>query len=192
MDMATSKQIDANLSAVRDLIATLENEARDLSLPAISGDQNAVTSLASLRAKIQQASADLDVLQDAKASALGQEAEAADVDAKNYRARHMAIAQDRSAAIVKLAGRAEELVAEFKDVLTNISTTERQIWNALREASAPPDSGIVGRKNLVALAIDRMTTRVNGKDIFLSDQRALADVARTAWRNLLVTEGDDV
>ncbi|MFB6448383.1 hypothetical protein [Bradyrhizobium tunisiense] len=187
--LITVVQLDRQLAAARDRLSELEQDARDLALPAVSGDQDAVASLASANSSIGQIRADLIILERARASVVEQQRQASEADATAYRARHLEIAQDRAAEIVKLAARADELVAEFKRVFAGISATEREIWMALNEASAPPSDAVVGRKNLGNFVMASLTAFTNGTDRF-GQTRAVADVAAKAWADLL--SNDDI
>ncbi len=184
----TTAQIEAELAAVREQIATLEAEAGDLSYPAVAGDQEAIASLATIRAQIQQAETDRAVLEDAKKIAIWREARAAEAKEGQYRAHHLRIAKDRAAELVRLGSRADDLVAELKKIFASLGTTEREIWNALREASAPPDDAIVGRKAIGQFAIASLTAFTRGEDRF-GRVRPVADVAKSAWAHLLINEG---
>lgn len=183
----TVAQIDANVAMVCEQISMMEDEARELSLPAVAGDEQARTLLANVRAKIQQAEADLTVLADARISALGMEREAAHAKDQAYRDRNLQIARDRAATIVQLASRADSLVAEFKTLISDMRGVEREIWNAAREARQPADSAIVGRKNLEQFAVDQLLRFANGSDRFGKD-KPVATWARRAWAHLLTDE----
>lgn len=185
----TVEQIDAQIKAARERLAGLRSDARELSLPAVSGDGGALSSLAQTNGETDRVLADLVILDQARSVALQQLATVDAAALAAYRAGHMSVAQNRAAAIVKLAGRADELVAEFKVVFAELSTIEREIWNALREASAPPSDAVVGRKNLGQFAIASLTAFANGTDRF-GQTRAVADVAAKAWANLL--NSDDI
>lgn len=185
----TVEQIDPQIKAARERLAALRSEARELSLPAVSGDGGALSALAQANAETDRVLADLVILDQARSAALQQLATVDAAALAGYRARHMSIAQDRAAAIVKLATRIDELVAEFKVVFAEMSATEREIWTALHEASAPPSDAVVGRKNLGQFAIASLTAFTNGTDRF-GQTRAVADIAAKAWANLL--NSDDI
>lgn len=182
--LITVLQLDRQLAAARERLAVLEQDARDLALPAVSGDQDAITSLASANSSIGQIRAELVILERARVSVVEQQKKTSEADAAAYRARHLEFAQDRAAAIVKLAARADELVAEFKSVYDDLGATENQMWEALCEASALPQDAIVGRRNLRLLAIESMNAFTKGVDKF-NKPRAVADVAKRAWAHLL-------
>jgi len=186
----TVAQIEAQIADAREGLATLDRDAQSFALPAVEGNQDAAAALARINTEVRQITADLAVLDRARITAAKQQRDESEAKAKDYRAHHRAIAQDRAAAIVKLAGRADDLVAEFKAVFADLAVTEREIWNALREASAPPHDAVVGRKNLGQFAIALLTAFTNGTDRF-GQGRAVADVARTAWADLLVSERSD-
>ncbi|WP_425906811.1 hypothetical protein [Nitrobacter sp. TKz-YC02] len=183
----TVAQIDANIALVREQISMMEDEARELSLPAVAGDEQARTLLANVRTKIQQAEADFEVLADARISALGRDHEAAEAKDADYRARQLQIARERAAAIVQLASRADGLVAEFKALISDMRGVELGIWKAAREAGQPADGAIVGRKNIDQFAIDQLLRFANGTDRF-GKERPVAEWARQAWRHLLTDE----
>lgn len=185
----TVDQIDAQIKAARERLSTLRSEARDLSLPAVSGDGEALSLLTQTNAETDRVLADLVVLDQARNVALQQLATVDAAALAGYRARHMTIAQDRAAAIVKLAGRIDDLVAQFKAVFAEMSETEREIWRALHEASAPPGDAVVGRKGLGSFALASLTAFINGSDKF-GQTRPVADIAAKAWADLL--KHDDI
>lgn len=185
----TVAQIEAQIADARECLATLDRDAQSFALPAVEGNQDAAAALARINAEVQQITADLAVLDRARLTAAQQRREADEACVAEYRARHLATAQDCAASIVKLAARADELVAEFKVVFADMSTTEQQIWRALHEASVPPHDAVVGRKNLGQFAIASLTAFTNGTDRF-GQTRAVADVATKAWSHLL--SNDDI
>lgn len=186
----TVAQIDANIALVREQISMMEDEARELSLPAVAGDEQARTLLANVRTKIQQAEADFEVLADARISALDREREAAEAKDQDYRDRNLQIARERATTIVQLASRADGLVAEFKALIADMRKVERDIWTTLRETGQPADCNIVGRKNLEQFAVDQLLRFANGTDRF-GKERPTAEWARSAWRHLLTDEAHD-
>ncbi|MGM4915894.1 hypothetical protein [Tardiphaga sp. 813_E8_N1_3] len=190
----TSAQIDGNLAVARDLIGQLEDQSRDFSLPAASGDEAAVALLANVRAQIRQATEDVSVLELARQVAIASELNAAKMKDEAYRARHHQTARERAAEIVKRAVRADELLAELKAAIGGIAETERAIWNALRDAGEPPGDAIVGRKNLSQFAVDRVVAFSNGNDRLNANRPLVAEIARRAWANLLIVEdeADDI
>lgn len=180
----SSHQIAGQISAARDLIIGLEQEAHDLSYPAVSGDQKAVASLGTIRAQIRQANEDIAVLELAKGVAISKEAAAEQAEDQAHRARHMTIAREKAAAIVDLARRVDNLLVDFKAVLADLDATELAIWNALRGASTQPSSAIVGQRNIGHFAIALLTAFTNGSDRFRQPP-AVADIAARAWSDLL-------
>jgi hypothetical protein len=180
----TVAQIEAQTTDARECLALLNDEARDLSLLVVSGDQDAAAKLAGINAEVRQIAADLAILDNARLVAAEQQRDASDAKDAAYRARHMTIARDRVAAIVSLAGRIDDLIVEFKTAFTDLNATEREIWNALRQASALPHHAVVGTKNLGQFAVASLTALTNGTDRF-AQGRAVADVAKAAWADLL-------
>jgi hypothetical protein len=186
----TVEQLDAEINAARERLAALRSEARELSLPAVSGDDDAISSLAQTNAETDRVLADLVILDQARSTALQLLATVDAAALAGYRARHFKIAQDHAAVIVKLASRADEIVGAFKAVFAEISATEREIWRALREADAPPNDVVVGRKNLGQFAIASLEAFTNGTDRF-GQTRAVKDIAARAWADLFVSERSD-
>ena len=180
----TVDQIEAQIADARERLAGLDQEAQELSLSAVSGDQDAAASLARINAQVQQITGDVAVLERARLTAAQQQREADEAREASYRASHLEFAQDRATAIVNLAARIDELTAEFKTVFAEMSAAEREIWKALREASAMPSDAVVGRKNLGLFAIASLTAFINGTDRF-GQTRAVADIAAVAWAHLL-------
>jgi hypothetical protein len=185
MTSPTLEQIEAQITDRRECLSLLSDEAKDLSLLVVSGDQDATAALASINTEIRQISGDLAVLDNARLVATKQQQSASEAEVTAYRARHREIARDHAEVIVKLASRADELIAEIRAALAEISATEREIWSALREASASPQDAVVGRRGLIQFAIASLNGVANGTDRF-SQARPVADVARTAWADLYV------
>jgi DNA repair exonuclease SbcCD ATPase subunit len=182
-------EIEVKIADARERLASLDREAQDLAMPTVSGDHDAAASLARINSEVRQVTADVAVLERARLRAAQQQRKASEAEVAAYRARALEIAQDRAAAIVKLAARIDELTAEFRTVFTEMSTTERAIWTALREASAPPSDAVVGRKSLGQFAIAALTAFTTGADRF-GQVRPVADVAATAWAFLLTKKAD--
>lgn len=177
-------QIEEQIGAARERLAVLDQEAQSLALPAVEGDEDAAASLGRTNAQSSQIIRDLAVLDRARVSAAQQQRDADEASKAAYRARHLEIAQDRAAAIVRLGSRADELVAELKVVFADMSATEKQIWGALHSASEPPQGAVVGRKGLVDFVIASLTAFTNGTDRF-GQTRSVASVAEVAWAFLL-------
>lgn len=182
-------QIEAQIADARDRLATLDGEAQELAMPTVSGDQDAAAALARINAQVRQVTGDVAVLDRARLTAVEQQRKASEAEVTAYHLRHFEIARDHAAAIVKLASRADDLVAQFKAVFAEMSATEREIWKSLREASAPPSDAVVGRKNLGQFAIASLTAFTTGIDRY-GQTRAVADVAANAWADLL--KHDDI
>ncbi|KRR27502.1 hypothetical protein [Bradyrhizobium retamae] len=187
--LMTVDQIEEQIGAARERLAVLDQQAQSFALPAVAGDQDAAASLARINADVRQITADVSVLARAKLTIEQQQMKASEAEVTAYHLRHFEIAQDHAAAIVKLASRADDLVAQFKAVFAEMSATERKIWKALREASAPPSDAVVGRKNLGQFAIASLTAFTTGIDRY-GQTRAVADVAAKAWADLL--KSDDI
>lgn len=185
----TVEQIEEQIGAARERLSVLDKEAQSLALPAVEGDQDAAASLARVNSEVRQVTADVAVLDRARIEVAHQQRKASEAEVTAHRARHREIAQDHAAVLVKLATRSDELVAEFKVVFAEMFATEREIWKALHEASAPPGDAVVGRKNLGQFAIAALTAFTNGTDRF-GQGRAVAVVAATAWADLL--KNDDI
>ncbi|MEH2574435.1 hypothetical protein [Bradyrhizobium sp. AZCC 1708] len=192
MSMDTSMtvgEIEARIGVARERLAVLDNEAQSFALPAVSGDQDAAAALARINAEVRQVTADVAVLDRARISAAQQRRDADEAAQASYRASHIEYAQDRAAAIVRVATRVDDLVAELKAAFTELSSVEREIWIALREANAPPSDAVVGRKSLGNFAIASLTAFTNGTDRF-GQTRAVADVAAKAWAHLLTNDDE--
>jgi hypothetical protein len=190
MTSPTVAQIEAQITDRRECIALLDQEAQDLSLATVSGDQKAATALAAINAEVSQIIADVAVLERARLTAVQQQQNTSDAEIAAHRAHHREIAQDHAAVLVRLAGRVDDLVAEFKSVFAEMSATEKAVWDNLREARALPSPDVVGRRHLTQFAIASLNAFMGGKDKF-GQTRAVADVAAKAWAELL-HKNDDI
>lgn len=190
IDLPTSASIAAQLGAARDRLAQLAAEIGELSYPAVAGDARAAADLATARAETTQVEADCSVLETALKVALQREADAAHRDMAEQRAEAMAAARKGAAELIELAGQIDELCASLKRVVGQIDNAERAIWRDLGEAGEKPASGVVGLKGLGQMSLDRLKLAMDGRLLYLSDQRSIAEVARSAWSNLLTDEGD--
>jgi hypothetical protein len=187
--MTTTAQIESQLASARARLATLDADVQRLSLPAVSGDSEAAAALSQVNTAIRQVSADIAVLDRARIEAARQEREAKEADEAAYRARSLAVARDRVADLMRLAGRADEMVAAYKALITEISQTERAVWDAAREAGMSPDGAVIGRKGLASFMTERMFAISNGRELFLLEKRDVAAIVATAWEHLLDSEG---
>ena len=190
MTSLTIQQIDAQTAQAREFLSMLDGEAQELALPAVAGDQDAAAALARVNAQIRQTTADVAVLDRARITVAQQRREADDAGVAAYRVRHREIARDHAEVVVKLASRADELIAEIRVVLAEISATEREVSKALRASAAPLQDAVVGRQGLIQFAIASLNGIVNGTDRF-NQARPVADVAKMAWADLLVSERSD-
>lgn len=185
----TVEKIEDQVGAARERLGVLDQEAQGYALAAVSGDEEAATAIARINSEIRQVAADIAVLDRARIEAAQQQRDADEATQASYRASHLEYAQDRAVTIVRVATRVDDLVAELKAAFTELGSVEREIWQALREASAPPSDAVVGRKSLGNFAIASLTAFANGTDRF-GQTRAVADVAATAWAFLLSNEAD--
>lgn len=149
MQTITAAKIDDQLSALATALVGLDAEAERLSLGAVSGDKKAVDALATVHAKIIQASTDRTVLTQARAAAAKVEAAAVDTKAEADRAAAMKQAQAHAGKIRMAAQRIDALADEFRALLTALGDDERSIRAALRKAGAAPADGRVGQKGIV-------------------------------------------
>lgn len=184
----TPQQIEAQIADARECLGLLDQEAKELALPSVSGDQTAVAALAKVNAEIQQITRDLSVLEHARLTAVQQQTQASEAEATADRARHMVDARASVARLIEIAQQIDRAQAAILPALKEIDATELAIWNSLRLASAKPSGGIVGQRNLAIIAMDRLSAAANGKTMFLSDQRCVEEVAATAWASLLASE----
>lgn len=187
----TVGQIEAQIADGRERLAQLDREAQDLAMPAVAGDQDAAASLASINGQVQQITADLAVLERARLAAAQQQQAVNEAVAAATRARHLANARASVARLIEIAQQIDRAQAAILPVLKELDATELAIWNSLRLASAQPSGGIVGQRNLAAIAMDRLSVAASGKTMFLSDQRCVEEVAASAWASLLASEQDE-
>jgi len=189
IEAMSSAQIDARISAAREYLASLDADAKRLSLPAVSGDKTASDKLADVHRSIAQATADLATLNNALGAARRKEQEAdAKADAER-RGRHMSEARAHAAELVKIGRRADELVDAFDALLVDLEKAERDVWSALREAGVRPKTGIVGRAGLARFMDARMLEVIDRRQKAIRHQKPVADVAAAAWADLLEKEG---
>lgn len=188
----TVEQVDAMIAGARARLADLEKQAKELSLPAVSGDESAITDLGRNRDQVRQVLDDLIVLDHARRASLEKQTETDAAAVAAFRAQRMEAARGHAAEIVALAGRADELVAGFKVLLADLAEAERNIWRALNDAKAGASSAIVGRRNIGNIAVGRMLEVINGVDRMRSERsRPVAVIASIAWADdLLKTEGE--
>jgi hypothetical protein len=180
----TVQQIEVQIADARRCLAAFQQRSRELALPTVGGDPDAIASLAETNSASDQVLADLVVLEHARAAAVEQQAANDAAAHAEYCAGRMAIARDRAGAIVKLAARIDGLISEFETVFTEMSATENEIRKALREAGAPPNDVIIGQRGLGVFAIASLTALTSGTSRF-NKPRAVADVATMAWADLL-------
>lgn len=89
---------------------------------------------------------------------------------------------------MKLATKADELVAPYKALLGELAEAEQKIGTALREAGERPNTAFVGRKDLARFMVERVVTIHSGQDQFLFEQRDIAAIAAAAWAGLLAQD----
>lgn len=185
----TVAQIEAQLCSARERLGQLDNEAKALALPAVSGTEEAANDLAKVNASIRQVTADISVLNNARLAAMQEKAKADAEASAEYRARHAEIARERAAELMTLAHRADEMVDAFEALLSDLAQTESDVWDALRQAGEQPNIAIIGRRDLGRFLIERVLATPNGQKRFLAEQRPIAAIAAAAWGDLLENEG---
>ncbi|MBI1203779.1 MAG: hypothetical protein GC182_14855 [Rhodopseudomonas sp.] len=173
------------------MLASLDVEAKSLSLPAVSGDKDAAAKLAKITGSIRQVTSDIAVLENARLVAAKADADAQAEDDAARRRCQFENAKRLAVDILAMAQQADELAVSYKALLEDLADAERKIANAIRAAGKPVQTTIVGRHNLGYFLIERMTNIQSGRDKHLTDARHVAAVAATAWRDLLENDADD-
>lgn len=187
--MKSVAELRAALAALDSTVAETQSKADSIALDAISGNADARRELADLLRRIDQAQNERPIL-----CAALEQAQQADARARREReaGQHAAAigeAQESIARLLELAAKVDEMQSKFLPLLAQISETERSIWKALRCAGAAPSTAIVGRNDLAGLALDRLGLAAQGKAMFTSDRRPIAEVARAAWANVIPQTG---
>jgi hypothetical protein len=190
MTSASISQIDGKIAEATKLLTALDNEAAELSLPIVEGDQNAVSALADIRRKAAQVRADLTILEHARAGAIKRDADADDEAAAAYRAEHLEAAKAKAAELVRLGGKADQLSADLKTLLVDMAEAERALWRELTEAKAQPTDPVVGRKGLAQIVVDQVSAVITGLDKFRGS-KPIAVTAAVAWADLLEGSADE-
>ncbi|WOH68660.1 hypothetical protein [Bradyrhizobium sp. BWA-3-5] len=190
MNTSSIYQVETQIGAARERLAALDKEAQDLALPAVSGDQDAVASLAGINAQISQIVADLAVLDRARFTAVEQKREADEARDAERRAHHLQIARDDAAKIIRLSSQADELVDKFDALLVDLLDVDQHLWRALAEAKAQPSDAVVGRRGISQIAVARMREVVDRLNKHVRHQRPVAVVAAVAWSELLKATDD--
>lgn len=181
----TSKQIDQQLAALDTHIAEHEAKAKKLAFAAVSGDKDAAAELALANAEVKRASADRVVLEQAHEAASAHEASAAYAAEAEERAQYLDEARSNASEIVKLAKKADALIAEFRAVTLKIDEVERQAQQTTRRSGAI-NPNLVGSNGLVEYALSRLDIAVRGTRIY--DKRSVEQIASSGWRFLLETD----
>lgn len=184
----TSQNIEDQLAALDTHIAEHEAEAKKLALAAVSGDKDAATKLASANAEVKRASADRLVFEQALEAILAKEAEAKDGAQAAERAAALVDAKSHAGDIVKLAAKADDLIAKLRTVLADIDTSERSAHLAVR-CSGVSNPGLVGSNGLTEWALSRLDLHVRGA--LITDKRSVEQIASSGWRFLLELENDE-
>lgn len=182
--MKSSAQLREALAGLDRHAEALTANADAISLDAVSGNEDARKSLAGLLRQIDQAAAERSILLTALEQAQQVEAVARAEAEAGRRAEALQEAQGGVARLLDLASAVDQMQARFLPLLADIAETERAIWNALRAAGASPSTAIVGRHDLAGLAMGRLGIAAQGKAIFASDRRSIAEIARAAWQGV--------
>ena len=180
-----TQDLDARLAQLSDTLAATEAEVDALSLPAATGDADAVEKLARATATITQLKADREILDRARAASAKQAASQADTEAEAARQAAKDRATGHATRIYRMAERIDALAEEYRQIVAEMPQVEHQLWQALREAECAVSDGVVGRKNLVAHATNAVTYATAGASM---RPRPCAQVAGVAWNHLLGDE----
>ena len=180
--MKTAAVLGADLSALDLLLEDNHARADALSLQAIENEGDARKVLSDLLGDIARLQAERKIVHRAHAQAVEREADAKEQDNAARRAGHLGEARDAIARLHELAAQVDEMQARFLPLLGDLAETGRTIWQSLRAAGAAPSTAIVGRQDLAGHAMSRLTLAAQGKAIFASDQRTIAAISASAWR----------
>ncbi len=189
--VATITDIDKQISALDAAVLEFSGEADELALAAVSGDASAAAALAEINRKIDGARRDRDVLVRARRSAI----EAKDAErerlGEDARQRHLADARLNVSSLLDIAKRIDNLTADLKAALGELQATETNIHRSLSAARAPADGVVVGRRGLAVIAATRLTTMTDGAAAYRDPGKPIQQVARVAWRDLLIENERD-
>lgn len=191
MQTVTSASIRERISSLEIARAGTEAEFDRLASAAIDGDAEAGRAAAEADTRLSRMAVDARILSRALDRSLKAEAAAAEADAAVVRRAHRANARTSAARLLDLARQIDAATAAMLPLLREIEATEREIGGSLRLAGSPPSGGVVGQRDLAVIAMDRLTLSANGRVMFSSDQRPVAEIARTAWRDLLTNDEDE-
>lgn len=177
-----TQDLDARLAQLSDTLAATEAEVDALSLPAATGDADAVEKLARATATISQLTADREILDRARAASAKQAdaASAKRAEAKRQAAKERATGHAER--IFRMAERIDAIALEYRGIVAEMSNVEHDLWHALREADCVVSDSVVGRRNLVTHAVSavRSATAPLGMRT-----RPCASVAGVTWSFLL-------
>lgn len=185
---ATTEHIDGQLAALENALADFEAEAERLSLGAVSGDKKSVDALATVHAKIAQASTDRSVLTSARAAAAKIENAATDAEAQAERAAAMKQAREIAGQIQRAAKRVDQLVEEFRAIVIDLPALEQSLHAKLRQAGQPANDGIIGRRGMAGIAITAMAAADKAASF---RPRSTGDFSAVAWDYLTNAEAGD-
>lgn len=191
MQVVTSASIRERIAALEFARAETEAEFDRQASASLGGDPEAGKRAAEADLKLTRLATDFRILERALARSEASERDAAEADAAIVRRAHHANARTSAARLLDLARQIDAATAAMLPLLREIEATEREIGGSLRLAGSPPSGGVVGQRDLAVIAMDRLTLSANGRVMFSSDQRPVAEIARAAWRDLLTNNDED-
>jgi len=188
---STSHSIRERIAALDLARAETEADFDRHASAAIAGDASAGKLAAEADQRLTRLATDRRILERALFRAEDTERSAAEADAAVVRLAHRANARAAADRLLDLARKIDEATAAMLPLLREIEATEREIGSSMRLAGLSLTGGIVGQSNLAVIAMDRLTLSANGKAMFASDQRPIAEIAKGAWRDLLTNNKEE-
>lgn len=185
MNAVTSAEITDKLAALDIALNDFEVEFDKHANEAVAGVAGAGQKASEVNSRIERLQVERRILERARVSAFKREqAEAEEVEAA-ARAKHLDDARLNARLLVDQADHVDRLINDLRAAMSKLQDRETAVHNDLRAARAMPDYITVGRKNLVGIALQRLSSEVDGAARYKKDDRGCGHWARVGWQFLL-------
>lgn len=184
--MLTAREIEMRQYELTDEASRLADERARLSLDVVAGDASASARRDEIDDRVRAIRAECVTLKEAAATLRKKERVEQERAEEAKRHDHMIGAASQARELVRLAGKVDKAVADFRALLKDLERAEREVRNEMLAAGRSPDSHVIGRSGIKGTAITRMKIMLEGGDQFVNSRPSdVHHIASVGWRELI-------
>lgn len=186
--MATLECIHHDFEACAEKIRGLEAQSARLALGTVEGDPASQEALRDVMLQLRDARGDLLILRNAFKAAAERDVASAEAARLEREASAKARARQAAGTLYDAALLVDARVSDLIAAIDDLRASEAALHDLVRQAGLAPETSRVGRRGLGQLAVTRAKLAIEGRGAFAIDKRPTAEVARSAWSDLLHSE----